>query len=110
MYPDLDGTIATGTDSTLQRAVQALRFLYGTWFRDRTLGMRYLQDTLGQPVNSPLTRAMIKQELEKLVEVDEARVELASVSRTGRELSFSIELDTEEGIVNFIWDEIYGPV
>ena len=40
-FPDLDGTVVDGLESLKQRVVQAIKFVFGTWFLNSERGLRY---------------------------------------------------------------------
>lgn len=40
-FPDLDGTVVDDLESLKQRVVQAIKFVFGSWFLNQERGLRY---------------------------------------------------------------------
>ena len=75
---DIEFKVVDGIESTRQRIVQGLRFHRGEWFLNTRLGVPYLGDVFGYPLDTELARQVItayilRHEDVTSVDVDEVR-------------------------------------
>lgn len=98
LYLDASGSLAVvrDTEAVGQHARQRLMTYASEWFLDKTVGVPWLRDVLGQGYDPALAESVIKTEVLATPGVTEIRSFSVRFDRSVRELSaYNIEVRTE---------------